>query len=187
MHKKIPPELLFSSEQQLLAGDEKNILRRQRDKKFLFIIGTYLALIGVLIEAWFQGHKDSIRRGPEELERFMNVSFYFIGFCFIILTIYFINYYFKSVSPIIKDLKNGTKVIIPFLPGKYQTPFFAEYYLKTILQDRPLIKIDKELYDFIQDTSHAFISISPYSEFVFSIQIDDRKMKFNYSTLVDDI
>jgi hypothetical protein len=91
------------------------------------------------------------------------------------------------VYPIIKDLKSGTKAVIPFIPGKYQTPFFAEYYLKTILKDRPLIKIDKELYDTIQDYSKAFIGISLYSEFVFFIQIDARRMKFNYSTLVDDI
>ena len=177
---------IISTEQQPMAGDEKNILRANRDKKLFFLLGSYITLAGVVFQVlymiWDVDHP-SIR----VLFRYYRLHLSFLAFLLIILTIYFIRYYYKSVHPLVKDVRAGKKEVIFFVPGKYQTPFFAEYYLKTVIEDRSLIRINKELYDTIYDYSRACINMSLYSKFIFSVDIDGKKMKFKYSTLIDDL
>lgn len=187
MRNLVLSELDSAKEEQDLTVEEKSILQRLRIKKLSFLLGAYLPLSYIFIDAWTRVYPGSYLEAVKALFQFRLYHTWYLLLLFIILTIYFTKYFFGSVYPLFKDLKTGKKWIFFFTPGKYQTPFFAEYYVKTILKDRPLIRIDKGLYDAIEDHTTACIHIAPNSEFVFSIQIGERKMKFKYSTLVDDI
>ena len=186
-----PPELASSisatREQLDFTSEEQNILWRLRNRKLFFLVGTYLALSYVFIDGWTRVYPGTYFEAVKELFRFRIYPTWFLLALFIILTVYFTSYFLKSVYPLIKDLKAGKKQVIYFIPGKYQTPFFAEYYLKTPSQKTPLIRINKEMYDSIQSDSTACISMSLYSRFVFSIEVNGIKEKFNYSTAIDDL
>ncbi|MDP4261899.1 MAG: hypothetical protein Q8941_05155 [Bacteroidota bacterium] len=187
MHDIISSEISPASEQQELTGEEKSILWNLRNKKLIFFIPSYLSLSYVFVEGWARVYPGTYWEAVKELFRFRIYPTWYLLFLFLILTIFFARYYLKSIHPLFKDLKAGKKQIIFFVPGKYQTPFFAEYYLKTPSQKTPLLRIDKDLYDTIQSNSAACIKISLYAKFVFSIEVNGIKEEFNYSTSFDDI
>jgi hypothetical protein len=177
-----------AKEQQNLEKEEILILKKLRNKKLLFLISAYGALLYVFIDAWTYMWGDYPYWGLDILIRF-RVPFlsWFMVFLYLMATIFFTRYYFQSVHPLIKDIKLGRKDVILFQPGKYQAPFFAEYYLKTPFQKEPLIRIEKDFYDSIHDNSTGTINVSPFAKFVFSVQVDDKKIKFNYSNIIGDI
>lgn len=170
-----------------LTEDEKKILKKIRDKKLFYILSSYFALTGILLFAIIESWGKSYRYGEDEVSRFKAIAPYFYSFLFIILTAYFGNYYFKLVHPFVKDVKKGLKEVIFFQPEKFQTPFFEEYYLVTPIKGKPRIKINKELFEAIQIETTAFVSLALYSRFMFSIDINGRKMEFNDSNVRIDI
>jgi len=174
-------------EQINFTSEEQNILWRLRNKKLFFLVGAYLSLSYVFIDGWTRVFPGTYWEAVKELFRFRIYPIWYLWCLFIILTIYFSRYFLKSIYPLIKDLKAGRKQVIYFIPGKYQTPFFAEYYLQTPSQKTPLIRISKEMYDSIHVDSTAAISMSLYSKFVFSIEVNGKKESFNYSTAIDDL
>ena len=179
---------ISSTREQLnFTSDEQNILWRLRNRKLLFLSGAYLSLSWVLIDVWSRVYAGNYWEAIKELFRFRIYPIWYLWGLFIILTIYFTRYFLKSVYPLIKDLKAGKKLVIYFVPGRYQTPFFAEYYLQTPSQRTPLVRISKEVYDSIRVDTTASISVSPYSRFVFSIEVNGIKQKFNFSTEIDDL
>lgn len=76
-------------------------------------------------------------------------------------------YYIKLIHPINKDLKEGMKEVLYYDSGKYQTPFFAEYFIVTPIAKRSRIRISSEMFDKISPDSSATISYSIYSHFIF--------------------
>ncbi|HEX6845536.1 MAG TPA: hypothetical protein VF144_01095 [Chitinophagaceae bacterium] len=104
---------------------------------------------------------------------------YFYLFIFLLITGYFIYYYYKLLYPYTKDLRQGLKEILYYIPEKYQTPFFAEYYIVTPISKKSKVKISKEIFDLIGPGSTAAISYSVYSHFIFSIEVDKKEIKFN--------
>ena len=104
---------------------------------------------------------------------------YFYLFIFLLIAGYFIYYYYTLLFPYSRDLKEGSKEILYYDPGKYQTPFFAEYYIITPLFKKSRVKISKEIFDTIGPGSIAAISYSIHSHFIFSIEVDEKEIKFN--------
>jgi hypothetical protein len=144
-------------------------------------------LTGVLLYAIIDSWGRSYKYGEEEVSRFKALAPYFYSFIFSALTIYFGNYYFKLVHPFVKDVKKGLKEVIFFQPDKYQTPFFEEYYLGTPIKGKLRIKINKELFEAIQMGTTAFVSLALYSRFIFSIDINGKKLTLNDSSAIIDI
>lgn len=134
-------------------------------------------------------YKTNKRRPPteEEIERFNLVAPIVITFLFIALTAFFVHYYFKTLHTYIKDIKGRIKVLYYFEPESYKTPFFDTYYIKTISKRRPMVRITKELYDAIQPGCKACISMSPFARFVFTIEVEDKKMEFNEKNSILDL
>ena len=178
------------SEQQPLTTAEKNILIKIRDKKIWIILSSYVVLLTVLILAWAGGpYKGRRSRSitEEDIERYKVVAPILIGIFFIALTIYFVNYYFKTLHPYIKDIKAGIKELLYYEPESYKTPFFETYYIKTISKKRAIVRVTKELYDAIQPGCRACISLSPSARFVFSIAVDEKKIEFNEKNSILDL
>ncbi len=179
MYLPPPTETKLVSEPAPLSKAEILILQKIRKKKFLFIISSYFPLVGVLIWAWPEGMVRARRFGEDEVARYVAVIPYAELFFFLLLSIYFLNYYYKSVRPYLRDIKKGTKTLIYFTPVTYKTPFFAEYFLTTDLKDRKRIRISKEMYDQMNESTSGCISIAPCSQFVFSITVNDTCILFN--------
>jgi len=178
------------SEEKPLSTTEMKTLVSIRNKKIRYLVSTYLALFACIIYGWLMGpYKTNKRRPPteEEIERFNLVAPIVITFLFIALTAFFVHYYFKTLHTYIKDIKGRIKVLYYFEPESYKTPFFDTYYIKTISKRRPMVRITKELYDAIQPGCKACISMSPFARFVFTIEVEDKKMEFNEKNSILDL
>ena len=183
MKQLLNQELVLFSELKPLTGSEKNILLFLRNKKLFYIISSYLAFLGVLILAWFKAESDWIndygRDDEEEMVRFYKLAPWVFAAIFAGLSAFFANYYFRLVHPYVKDKHKRMKEIIYFRPERYQTPLFAEYYILTPANQKPTVKISREIFDEIDPASKASISLGQFSRFVFEIEVDGRKINFN--------
>jgi hypothetical protein len=174
-------------EQQELSPEERDILWKLRFRRSLFIVSAWLCLSYVFVEGWCRVYPGNYLDAVRELFRFrMYPTWYLLGL-FILLTIYFTRYFLQSAYPLFKDLKLGKKTIIYFEPGKYQTPFFAEYYMCLPSLKNPLLRIDKAMYDAIQPGCTARLALSVYSNFIFSVEVNGVTTTFNYPTAIDDL
>ena len=122
----------------------------------------------------------SVADFKEKLERYLYVAPIVVGFLFLVLTIYFIRYYLQTVHPYRQDLKNGMKELVYFIPEPYKTPFFETFYIRTISEQRPLVRISPELYQQVQPGSEAIMGIAPRSHFVFYIAVGNEVLEFDH-------
>ena len=109
------------------------------------------------------------RLSEDSIKMMNHLAPYFYLFIFLLIAGYFIYYYYQLLYPYSRDLKGGSKEILYYDPGKYQTPFFAEYYIITPLFKKSRVKISKEVFDAIGPGTIAAISYSIHSHFIFSI------------------
>ncbi len=174
-----PGKTELITEQKPLTPEEKRILKKISDKKLLFIAGSYVAFLAILVLAWIEKWFDSVGHGEEDTARFKLVAPYVFSFFFILLTVYFVNYYRKSVRPFIIDLKEGFKELLYFPAESYKTPFFNAYYIKTPSKKNAMIRVSKEMYDSIQPGVKGCLCLSPRARFVFSIDVAGKKVEFN--------
>lgn len=183
------------SEEKPLSVTEMKTLVNIRNRKIRYLASTYFVLLACIFYGWLMGpfktggRYTGGRRPPteEEIERFNLVAPVVIAFLFIILTAFFVHYYFKTLHTYIKDIKGRIKILYYFEPESYKTPFFDTYYIKTISRKRPMVRITKELYDAIQPGCRACISMSPFARFVFTIEVEDKKMEFNEKNSILDL
>ena len=168
-------------EQQPLTNEEKNVLRKIRDTRFLYVTGAYLTLSFVLVEGWVRFVKGNPLDALRELFKFRFFATQYLLLIFIALTYFFLRYYFQVAYPYVKDVKCGMKDVVLFTPEKYKTPFFEDYYLETPLKKRSLIKVSREVYKAIHDGTIACLHLSVHAEYVLLVDIEGRKMKFNGS------
>ena len=174
-------QAVLMTEKKPLNQRERNILKRISNQRLWFIGTTYAGLTGLLILAWiWAGLKAERRGGEEKLERYLYVAPIVVGILFLILTIYFIRYYLQTVHHYRQDLKNGVKELVYFIPEPYKTPFFETYYIRTISEQRPLIRVSPELYQLVQPGSEAIMGIAPRSHFVFYISVGDEILEFDH-------
>jgi len=176
----VQSQIKQTREQQPFSESEINILRAIREKKLFYLITSYLALVGLLIYAYFEARaRWQNRYDEEEQHRFEIIWPWLFGACFIGLTIFFINYYYRLVRPYVKDIKNGMKEIIYFNPEIYKTPFFSEYFIITPVKKKRRIRINTEMCKSIQTTGIASVSLAPHSAFVFEIDVGKTEITFN--------
>src|SRR5215213_3533041 len=86
-------------EKKMMTTEEKRILRVLRNRRFFFAASTYCTLSAVLIVAWIQGWAKSTKYGEEEVQRYTFIAPIVISFCFVMLTIFFSHYFYKTVFP----------------------------------------------------------------------------------------
>ena len=188
MKSQLSQDLVLNSELRPLTEGEKNTLVFIRNKKLFYIFSTYVAFIGVLIYAWFDAKARWMNEYDEdEQARFFLLAPYAFAIIYAGITAFFLNYYFKLVHPYVKDIRKNIKELVYFRPEKYQTPLFAEYYILTPANKKPTVKINKEIFDEIDPNSSATLSLGKYSRFIFEIEVDGKKIKFNETNEPVDI
>lgn len=179
------------SEVKRLTSAEIDILKKIRQKKSRFFLSTLVGFLILIPIGWIYSTNTSgiryHRLSENSIRRMAHLAPYFYLCVFLLITGYFIYYYYKLLYPFNKDLKEGIKEILYYDPGKYQTPFFAEYYIVTPISKRSRVKISKEIFDAINPGSTAAISYSIHSHFIFSIEVGDKEIEFNETNELADI
>lgn len=147
-----------------LTTDEFQLLKWKWLDKKKYIQTTYLVLSLVLFMVWFYAPFTSGLSFTELMQtnRFKAILLSFL-LLFTTLSIFFFRYYRKEAFPYFLDLKTGIKEVHYFIPLKYQTPFFAEYFIRTPLEKCRLIKITATDFERITSQSLAAVSFAPVS------------------------
>jgi hypothetical protein len=179
MNTIISSEIKSTTEQQPLTKGELDILKSIRNKKLFYILSSYIALVTVLLNAWEKDWFNILFIKKEDLTKFGRFGPYFTLLLFLLLTIFFVSFYFKAAHPFIKDIRKGMKEIIYFKPEIYKTPFFEEYFIITPIKKKQRIKINTDLYNNILRTDLALILLAPHSFFVFEVEVGNKEMTFN--------
>jgi hypothetical protein len=174
---------IIHREQIELSPPEREKLSRIRFRKAIFLLGAYLAITAVLLLVYLTGWIGGNNITAEKMLRYQRATQILIGISFVLITIFFVVYYFKAVYPYTRDLKNGMKTVSWFYPAAYKTPYFDKFFLKTGSKKNPMLAIPQELYDAIRPGVLAFILFAPNSRYVLLLDIDGRTMEFNENNL----
>jgi hypothetical protein len=162
-----------ATEKQPLLPEERLFLLRIWQRKTFIQLLPYTGLLLLLLFLWTNGPENKrLQMGNAAFLQSSWILPCFFLFLFILLTLYFIRTYLKDVHPVRRDLRSGIKECIQFTPAPYQTPFFAEYYIKTPLEKLPLIRIDAETYQRITEQSTSCIVLAPNSHLVLRMELD---------------
>ena len=172
---------IINREQIALSPEERVILAKIRMKKTLFLLGAYMAIIAVILLASLTSWVGNENITIEKAKRYQLTTVLLSGFFLILLTVFFVIYYFKTVYPYTRDLKTGLKTVSWFYPAAYKTPYFDNFFLKTGSRKKPMFAIPRELYDAIRPGVLACILFAPSSRFVLSLDIDGWRLEFNES------
>jgi hypothetical protein len=162
-----------------LTRGEIFTLKAARNKKLLYILSTYGTLAIVLIFAMIRGWERAAYYSEDELASANKIGPYFFAFFFLLLTVYFVRYYFQPVHPYVKDLREKQKKTIFFQPLHYKTPAFEEFFLTTPLDKKPLVRIYRADYEeFITGDTLCF-DTAPHSGYIFRLLKNEKEIKFS--------
>lgn len=162
-----------------LTGEEIVVLKAAKNKKLLYILSTYGTLSIVLVFAMMRGWGRAAYYGEDGLAKVNKIGPYFFLFVFLLLTVYFVRYYFQSVHPYVKDLREKQKKTIFFQPLRYKTPAFEEFFLTTPLEKKTLVRIMRNDYEeFITGDTFCF-DTAPHSGYIFRLMKNEKEIQFS--------
>ncbi len=169
-------------EQIELTPADRSVLTAMRRKKTFFLLGAYIALIAIVVVViYLSGWVGTGYIAEEKMERQRRGSAILAVISFIILTVFFVVYYFKTVLPYTRDLKKGLKTVSWFYPTAYKTPYFDSFFLKTGSAKKPMLPITREMFYAVKPGVLACILFAPVSRFVLSLDIDGLQIIYNES------
>lgn len=122
-------------------------------------------------------HFRSDEYAEEQSERFYTVVPYVCGFCFLLLTTYFIYYYITTVRPYIRDLKERKKLLLHFIPDKTEMRAFNKYYLSTPVIAKRQIQVQGDDFYSIINGDSIIIETLPYSCTILRFTYDGKEIK----------
>jgi hypothetical protein len=170
---------IISREQIELTPEERQVLIGIRKRKFIFLASAYAALVVILSFIYITGNIKSVGISVERATRFRMATHVFAEVVFVVVTIAFVIAYIKTIHPYTRDLKKGMKTISWFYPSAYKTPYFDSFFLKTGSRKKPMLSINRDMWDAIRPGVLACILFAPTSRLVLSLDIDGHRMEFN--------
>jgi hypothetical protein len=175
-----------------LTLNEIRLLKNKVVRQLRVYLPGYLLLTAIAI--WF------LLRGPEvlndsksRLQRlditedtralFWVVAPYFSLFLFLLTTIFLVIYYFKSVRPFIKDIKEGKKITVFYRPKKTAMALFNRYYITIPLLANQQIEVNKADFDKINDNDMLCLEMGPASCFLLNLKTKEENIHVDDLTL----
>jgi hypothetical protein len=191
MKQKLMRERISRTEERPLSDDDLALLKAKRNKQLLFLLSGYLPFIAFALFILLMGpyslntNRRGIMRdvtkldiGEDQSSRFWTVAPYFLGFMFILLTIYFARLYFQSLKPLMKDIKVNNKQLLYFKPVKNPMAFFNKYYLSTPLFQNQQIEVSRDDFESIHDNDELHLEVGPESTFILRLCNGNKEIKY---------
>ncbi len=114
---------------------------------------------------------------------FWTVAPYFSLFLFVLTTVFLAIYYFKSVRPFIKDIKEGKKIAVFYRPKKTAMALFNRYYITIPLYNNQQIELRKADFDKIREEEFLCLEMGPSSNFILNLKNNDECIQVDDLTL----
>jgi hypothetical protein len=189
--QKLMPERISRTEEKPLSGEDLALLKAKKNKQLIFLLSGYLPFIAfglfILIMGPYSlntprrqimGEFTKLNIDEEQKGRFWTVAPWFLGFMFILLTIYFGRLYFQSIKPLMKDIKLNKKQLFFFKPVKNPMAFFNKYYLSTPLYQNQQIEVSREDFESIHDNDELHLEVGPDSTFILRLCNGNKEIKY---------
>src|SRR6185295_4751741 len=175
-----------------LTLNEIRLMKNKVVRQLRVYVPGYLLLTAIAI--WF------LLRGPEVLNDFKSrfkrlditedtralfwvVAPYFSLFLFLLTTIFLAIYYFKSVRPFIRDIKEGKKIAVFYRPRKTAMALFNRYYITIPLYNNQQIELSKADFDKIREEEFLCLEMGPSSNFILNLKNNDECIQVDDLTL----
>ncbi len=177
---RLMPERIFSTEIQPMDESDIAMFTARRTRMFTFIMSPYFTLAGLLlykyIDLTLKYRAGTYLKGQPHGELVLSCVF---GFCFLMLTGYFIKYFLDELYPIIKDLQEKRKTVLFYAVHKSAMGFFNQYFISTPMYEKQQIRIEQELFDQIQEGELIAIETGVHSDMILHLKHRDRRIDVN--------
>jgi hypothetical protein len=167
-------------EQLPLTDNDLHFLKMRRNRLLLLLIPPYFALVSVGLYVWFSGVGSLAGKHEDEDDELMfeNLAPYVIGFFLLMATIYFVKQFARSIYPLIKDINNGKKSMIYFIPARNKMAFFNKYYFSTPIFKTQQIEVAREDFENIPEAAILCLEAAPGSHIILRLCNAGKEIKF---------
>lgn len=188
--RKLREEQILQTTEQPLSETDLSLLQTRRNKQLIYLLSTYLALAAVLLYTLIDGVSvingrvsrfRNSRLSEEDIERFHLIAPYFCGIFFVILTIYFIRCYQRTLVPVIRELREKKKILLYFIPEKNEMAFFNRYYLSTPVMKKQQIEVSREDFYRIPAGEKLILEMTPYSQIMLRFTYDGIEIPVGFN------
>jgi len=187
MPKKLIVERVIKTEDQALSDKDRSTLIDKRNKQLKFLLVSYVPLALILLYVFIDGLSVAFRKkfplpdheiNEEDIKNFNLTAPWVCGGFFLILTIFFIHYYFQSAAPFIKDVKVNKKQLVFINPETTDMSVFNKYYLTTPIFKKQQLAISKEGFYSISTNQPVIMEIAPNSLEILRITSGGKEIGF---------
>lgn len=180
--KNLIADRIFKTEEEPLSDADLSILGVKRKNQLIIFYSGFIPLAAVLLYVLYDGisvieNRSRHKFSEEDTERFYLVVPYVCGFCFLLLTGYFIYYYIRMLEPIIKDLKKKKKLLVHFIPEKTEMAFFGRFYLSSPVLKKRLVQVTYEDFCIILNGDPIILELAPHSRIMLRFTYNGKEIK----------
>ena len=174
-----------------LTANEVRLMKNKVIKQLKIYVPGYLLLTSIAIWILMEGppvlnygrRSQRITIDENTTTLFWTVAPYFSLFLLALTTVFLGIYYFKSVRPFIKDIKERKKVAVFYRPQKTAMTLFNRYYITIPLASNQQIEVNKPDFDRINDNDMLCLEMGPNSCFVLNLKNKDENIHVDDLTL----
>jgi len=174
-----------------LTANEVRLMKNKVIKQLKIYVPGYLLLTAIAIWILMEGppvlnygrRSQRITIDENTTTLFWTVAPYFSLFLLVLTTVFLGIYYFKSVPPFIKDIKERKKVAVFYRPQKTAMTLFNRYYITIPLASNQQIEVNKPDFDRINDNDMLCLEMGPNSCFVLNLKNKDENIHVDDLTL----
>lgn len=183
--EKLLKEQISYTEEQQLQPEEIQLLRDKVFRQVIIYLPIYVLFLGGVLILYYNAPMafkmivDPSDLDDEEMTRMLKLGPYIGLFVFLIATIFFGKIFYQFILPLFKDIKDKTKTLIFYKPGKTAMTVFNRYYLSTPLFTKRQIQIDDKDFTIISEDEELCLEVSKSSLVVLGLKQNDKKI--NYS------
>lgn len=177
--KELVQERIIKTEEQTLSAADAELLTIKRNRQLRFLVIPYLALALVLAYVFVSGPEGVTHVETDDDETNFNIAAPWVcGSMFLLLTGFFLRYYFETAAPLTKDIKRNKKLLVYVNPEKFDMGVFNQYFITSPVFKKQQISVARDDFYMISDTKPLVLELAPHSLEVLRITSDEKEIQF---------
>ena len=183
--EKIIKEQVSRTEEQPLNLHELQLLKDKVYRQVMIYLPGYLLLLAGAFLIYLNAPESfkvivsrKVRIDEEESSRMWRLAPYVSVFVVVMASIFFGKIYNHSILPLLKDIKQKTKLLVFYKPEKNAMAVFNRYYISAPLHTKRQLQVDSNDFNLITDSDELCLELSRYSLIVLAIKKDSKQIKY---------
>ena len=168
-----------------LTDSDRNKLNNRKNEQLLIILFAYLFISGICLFFWNAGSSMNldnksfrINFSNSETESFQRTVPYICGSILIVTTFFFIKFLVQSIIPLTRDIRNGKKFLLYFIPEKSKNAELNNYFLTTPLNKNQEVEISQEEFESLSEKTELCLEILPISVHVLRLTNGQKVIRY---------